>query len=85
MAGSIGLIKLHQRTFYMKQNIKLSSPDREIYLYMKEDQHQKEVVKAEPSYDDTLHCSVVLFCSRYWPLGPRMPTLYSPLENINTK
>jgi hypothetical protein len=59
----------------MKQNIKLSAPDREFYLYTKEDQHQKEAVQAEPSYDKALHCSVVRFCSRYWPLGPRMPTL----------
>lgn len=55
---------------------------REIYLYMKEDQHPKEVVQAEPSYE-ALHCSAVLFCSRYWPLGPRL--LQSPHENINTK
>jgi len=47
----------------MKQNINLSAPDREIYRYMKEDQHRKEVVQAEPSYDKALHCScgTVLF------------------------
>ena len=68
----------------MHINIKLSAPNREIYQYMKEDQHQKEVAQVVPSYDVVLCCFEVLFGSRCWPLGPRTLTLYSSLENIKT-
>jgi len=59
----------------MHINIKLSGPNREIYLYKKEDKHQKEVVLVAPRYDVVLRCFEVLFGSRCWPLGPRMLTL----------
>lgn len=60
---------------FMVMHIKVSSSNRDIYLYMKEDQHQKEAVQEVPNYDVALYFFEVLFGSRYCPSALQMLTL----------